>query len=226
MKEIIIFGIGKIADVIQYYMREESNLPVKAFTADKGYITEESFNGLPVIPFENIEKSHPPEQYDMFIAVGYQDLNALREEKMKKAAEKGYHLISYIHPQSFIPRDLQYGQNCFIMSNVNIHPRVKLEDNVFIWSGAMIGHHSNIGSHNWFTSAVNIGGNVTIGKNCFFAMNATVGHSVKLGNEIFIGANALVTKDMDDGKVIIAESHKPIKLNSRQFLRMSNFSNL
>lgn len=226
MKEIIIFGIGKIADVIQYYMREESNLPVKAFTADKGYITEESFNGLPVIPFENIEKSHPPEQYDMFIATGYQDLNALREEKMKKAAEKGYHLISYIHPQSFIPRDLQYGRNCFIMSNVNIHPRVKLGDNVFIWSGAMIGHHSNIGSHNWFTSAVNIGGNVTIGKNCFFAMNATVGHSVKLGNEIFIGANALVTKDMDDGKVIIAESHKPIKLNSRQFLRMSNFSNL
>lgn len=226
MKEIIIFGIGKIADVIQYYMREESNLPVKAFTADKEYISEENFNGLPVIPFEGIEKSHPPEQYNMFIAIGYQDLNALREEKMKEAEEKGYHLISYIHPQSFVPRDLQYGKNCFIMCNVNIHPRVKLGDNVFVWSGAMIGHHSSIGNHNWFTSAVNIGGNVTIGNNCFFAMNATVGHSVVLGSEVFTGANALVTKNMDNGKVIIAESQKPIKLNSKQFLRMSRFSNL
>lgn len=226
MKGIIIFGTGKIADVIQYYMREESKLPVKAFTADKEYITEKSFNGLPVVPFEDIEKSYPPEQHDMFIATGYQDLNALREEKMKEAEKKGYHLISYIHPQSFIPRDLEHGKNCFIMSNVNIHPRVKLGHNVFIWSGAMIGHHSRIGSHNWFTSAVNVGGNVTIGNNCFFAMNATVGHSISIGDSCFLGANCLVTKNAENGKVFVEESTKAMRLNSKQFLRMSSFSSL
>jgi sugar O-acyltransferase (sialic acid O-acetyltransferase NeuD family) len=226
MKDIIIFGIGKIADVIQFYMREESGLPVKAFTVDSGYITENTFNDLPVVAFEDIEKNYPPEKYSMFVAVGYHDLNAVRGQKIKEAEAKGYEIISYIHPDASAPKDLVHGKNCFIMNNVCIHPRVKLGDNVFVWSGAMIGHHSTIGNDCWFTSCANISGNVTIGNNCFFAVNSTVGHSVTIGNEVFIGANALVTKCLEDGKVVITESDKAIKLNSKQFLKFSNFSNL
>jgi sugar O-acyltransferase (sialic acid O-acetyltransferase NeuD family) len=225
-KEIIIFGIGKIADVIQSYMREESGLPVKAFTVDSKYVTGPDFTGLPVVAFEEIEKKYPPDKYSMFVALGYHDLNALREQKIKEAEAKGYEIISYIHPASGVPKDLVHGKNCFIMNNVCIHPRVKLGDDVFVWSGAMIGHHSTIGSHNWLTSSVNISGNVSVGNNCFFAVNSTIGHSVAIGNEVFIGANTLVIKNVEDGKVIIKESDKPIKLNSKQFLRMSSFSNL
>jgi len=225
-KDIIIFGIGKIADVIQFYMREESNMPVKAFTVDKKYITETEFNGLPVVSFDDIEKNYPPEKYAMFIAVGYHDLNAVRAEKMKAAEEKGYGIISYIHPDSSIPKDLITGKNCFIMNNVCIHPRVKLGDDVFVWSGTIIGHHSKIGNHNWLTSGTNISGNVTIGNNCFFAINSTLGHSVSIGNEVFVGANALITKNVEDGKVVIKESDKPIKLTSKQFLKFSGFSNI
>jgi sugar O-acyltransferase (sialic acid O-acetyltransferase NeuD family) len=225
-KEIIIFGTGKIADVIQFYMREESGLPVRAFTVDEKFITEQQFNGLPVVAFENIEATYPPDKYSMFVALGYHDLNALRQQKIKAAEAKGYDIISYIHPNSGAPKDLVHGKNCFVMNNVCIHPRVKLGDDVFVWSGAMIGHHSTIGNHNWFTSSVNIGGNVTIGSNCFFAVNATIGHSVTVGNEVFVGANALIIKNVEDGKVVIKESDKPIKLNSKQFLRFSNFSNI
>jgi sugar O-acyltransferase (sialic acid O-acetyltransferase NeuD family) len=225
-KEIIIFGIGKIADVIQYYMREEGGVTVKAFTVDEEYANIAEFNGLPVVPFETIEATYPPSQYDMFIAVGYHDLNALRASIMAKAEAKGYQLISFAHPQSGIPKDLVMGKNCFIMSNVCIHPRVKLGDDVFVWSGAVLGHHSTIGNHVWFTSAANISGNVIIGDNCFFAVNSTVGHSVTIGSEAFIGANTLVTKNIEDGKVVIAESHRPIKLNSKQFLKFSSFSSL
>jgi sugar O-acyltransferase (sialic acid O-acetyltransferase NeuD family) len=225
-KEIIIFGTGKIADVIQFYMREESGMPVKAFTVDAQYITEKEFNGLPIVPFEDIENLYPPDKYSFFIAIGYHDLNAVRAEKMRIVEEKGYEIISYVHPDSSVPKDLVYGRNCFIMNNVCIHPRVTLGDNVFIWSGTLIGHHSVIGSDGWFTSCCNVGGNVTIGNNAFLAVNATIGHSVTIGNNCFLGANTLVTKNLEDDKVVIAESSKPIKLSSRQFLRMSNFSNL
>ena len=47
-----------------------------------------------------------------------------------------------------------------------------------------------------------------------------------IGKNCFIGANALVTKNLEDEKVVIVESTKPIRLNSSQFLRISNFSNL
>jgi acetyltransferase-like isoleucine patch superfamily enzyme len=65
-----------------------------------------------------------------------------------------------------------------------------------------------------------------MGENTFIAINGTIGHSVTVGKENFIGSNALVIKNTEDGQVLIAESTKPIKLNSRQFLRMSSFSNL
>ncbi len=225
-KEIIIFGVGKIADVIQFYMREDSGLPVTAFTVDEKYISATEFNGLPVVPFEKIQETYPPDKYSMFIAIGYHNLNAVREQKMKEAEAMGYEIISYIHPDSSAPKDMVYGKNCFVMNNVCIHPRVKLGDDVFVWSGVMIGHHSKIGNHNWLTSATNISGNVTIGNNCFFAVNSTVGHSVTIGNEVFAGANVLIIKSVNDGGVVIKESDKPIKLNSKQFLKFSNFSDL
>jgi sugar O-acyltransferase (sialic acid O-acetyltransferase NeuD family) len=225
-KEIIIFGIGKIADVVQFYMREESKLPVKAFTVDNKYASAAVFNGLPVVPFEDLEKHYDPAKYSVFIAIGYHDLNELRAQKIREVEAKGYEVISYIHPNAGVPADLVYGKNCFIMNNVCIHPRVKLGNNVFVWSGAMIGHHSTIGDNNWFTSAANISGNVTIGNNCFFAVNSTVGHSVRIGNEVFAGANTLIIKDVEDGKVIIKESDKPIKLTSKQFLKFSPFKSL
>jgi sugar O-acyltransferase (sialic acid O-acetyltransferase NeuD family) len=225
-KEIIIFGVGKIADVIQFYMREESGLPVKAFTVDKDYITSPVFNGLPVIPFENLEEKYPPNHYSVFVALGYHNLNALREQKIKEVEAKGYEVISYIHPGSGAPKDLVHGKNCFIMNNVCIHPRVTLGDDVFVWSGAMIGHHSVVGNHVWFTSTANVSGNVKIGDNCFFSVNCTVGHGVNIGNEVFLGACTLIIKNVEDGRVIIKESDKPIKLNSKQFLKFSNFSSI
>jgi sugar O-acyltransferase (sialic acid O-acetyltransferase NeuD family) len=225
-KEIIIFGIGKIADVIQYYMREDSGMTVAAFTVDEKYITEKEFNGLPVVPFENIEALYPPDKYAFFVAIGYHDLNAIRGQKVQEVTDKGYEVISYIHPNSSAPKDLVTGKNCFVMNNVCIHPRVILGDNVFVWSGTLIGHHSTIGNDAWLTSCCNIGGNVTIGNNAFLAVNATIGHSVSIGNNCFLGANTLVTKNLEDDKVVIAESSKPIKLSSSQFLRMSHFSTL
>lgn len=225
-KEIIIFGTGKIADVIQFYMREESGLKVAAFTVDETSITGTDFNGLPVVAFETVENFYPPDKYVMFVAMGYHDLNAVRAKKIAESEEKGYEIVSYVHPDSSIPKDLVYGKNCFIMNNVCIHPRVVLGDSVFVWSGAMIGHHTNIGSHCWITSVANISSGVVTGNYCFLAVNCTIAHNVHLGNEVFIGANTLVLKNVPDGSVIIKESDKPIKLNSLQFLKMSHFSNL
>lgn len=225
-KELIIFGNGKIAEVIAYYAEQECGFKIAAFVCDKEYIKANAFLGKPLLAFEDIEKHFSPTKYDMFIAVGYHDLNRLREKKCKEALAKGYTLTSVISPLANVPKNVKTGYNSFIMPPAIIHPCVELGNNVFVWAGAMIGHHSKIADHNWFTSCANIGGGVKVGNNCFFAMNATVSHSVSIGSNCFLGANVLVTKELLDGQVVIAESSKPIKLNSQQFLRMSNFSTL
>lgn len=226
MKPIILFGSGKIAEVVLYFFTHHSDREVVACTVDREYVPGPEWQGLPVVPFDEIVRNCPPDTHDMFVALGYQDMNALRADRCAQARALGYTLASYVHPGSGLPMDCVHGDNCFIMNQVLIHPRVVLGNNVFVWSGAMVGHHSSIGDNCWLTSCANISGVVNTGRNCFFAVNATVGHGITLGDECFIGANALVTKNAHDGQVYVAESTKPFRLNSRQFLRMSKFSDL
>ena len=226
MKQIVLFGTGKIAEVLLYFFRHHSDLEVVACTVDRDYLPVGNWQGLPTVPFEDVEQSYPPDRYSMFVCLGYQEMNALRARKVAEAKAKGYSLVSYIHPQAGLPQDCVYGENCFIMNHVMIHPCVRLGDNVFVWSGAMIGHHSVIGDHCWITSCANISGVVTVGRRCFFAVNASVGHSVSIGDECFIGSNALVTKSAEDNQVFVTQSTKPFRLNTREFLRMSNFTQL
>jgi sugar O-acyltransferase (sialic acid O-acetyltransferase NeuD family) len=225
-KDLVIFGTGKIAEVIYYYASEECGFNVVAFCVDQQYKDTDTFHDLPVVAFENIENTYLATNYNMFVAVGYKDLNQLREKKCSEAMAKGYELASVISPLANIPKNVNTGWNCFIMPPAIIHPFVTVKNNVFIWSGAMLGHHSTIEDNCWLTSSCNISGNVKIGKNTFIAVNATVGHSVKIGNKCFLGANSLVTKHLEDEKVVITESSKPIRLNSEQFLRFSGFSDL
>jgi sugar O-acyltransferase (sialic acid O-acetyltransferase NeuD family) len=226
MKPVILFGTGKIAEVLLYFFRHHSEYEVAACVVDRTFLPGEQWRGLPTVAFEEVEQTYPPDRYSMFVALGYQDLNALRARKCAEAKAKGYALISYIHPQSGLPQDCEYGWNCFIMNHVMIHPRVRLGNNVFVWSGAMIGHHSTVGNNCWLTSCTNISGVVTVGDNCFFAVNSTVGHSVRVGKDCFIGANALVTKCTENDQVFVMDSTKPFRLKSRQFLRMSRFADL
>jgi len=223
MKPIVIFGIGKISEVMHYFFENHSEREIKAFTIDDEFLNSETKYQKPVVKFSQLENLYPPSEFDVFIALGYQRMNKVREDIYKRVEKKGYKLISFIHPESGIPKDCKVGKNCMIMNNVNIHPKVIIGNNVFVWSGSVIGHHSKIEDNCWLTSSSNISGNVKIGRNCFFAINSTVTHSVTIGKECFIGANVLISKCTKDLEVYIFERTKPFRLNSKQFIRMTNF---
>lgn len=225
-RPLIIFGIGKIAEVIAYYAMYECEFDIVAFCVDSKYKNTEKFLERPVVDFETVELEYDPNNYDFFVAVGYHDMNSLRQEKCEEARKKGFHLVSIVSANCHLPSNNTYGENCFIMPPAIIHPCVTIGNNVFIWSGALVGHHSTINDNCWITSNASLGGNVLLGQNTFIAMNATVGHNVSIGKECFLGSNTQVIKPMEDGQVVIAESSKPIKLNSRQFLKFSSFSSI
>lgn len=225
-KPLVIFGTGKIAEVVHYYATELCGFNVAAFCVDGEFIKGNEFLSKPVISFESVEKKYPPEQFDMFVAIGYHQMNEVRKEKYEAAKARGYYFVSVISPEPTLPKNIITGDNCFIMPPALIHPCVTIGNNVFVWSGAMVGHHCTIGDHTWLTSTCNIGGNVTVGKGVFVALGATISHSIRIGDACFLGANTLVTKNMENEQVVIAESSKPIKLNSKQFLKFSSFSSL
>ena len=96
MKKIIIFGSSEIAELAKFYFESENKIEVAAFTIDDEFISEDNFNGLPVVPFSEISKSFPAHDYDMHVALSYKKLNKLREAKYIQAKDSGYTLQSLL----------------------------------------------------------------------------------------------------------------------------------
>lgn len=216
-EKIIIFGTGDIAQIANYYFETDSNYEVVAFTVDKAYCNKDTFEHKPLIAFEDIETLYSPNNYKLFIALSYTQMNKLRETKYQEAKLKGYQLVSYISSRCTYLSQFKTGDNCFIFEDNTIQPYVIIKDNVTLWSGNHIGHHSVIESHNFVSSHVVISGHCHIQSNCFIGVNATIAHKVKIASQTLIGAGSIISKDTEELSVYVPA--KSIKLNksSNQF---------
>ena len=201
--EIVIFGTGEIAELAHYYLTNDSNYTIVAFTADKEFIKSDRFLNKPLIPFDIIQNEYPPSKYKMHVALSYNKLNLVRETKYNEAKKKGYSLISYISSKSVFWNDLSIGDNCFILENQTIQPKVKIGNNVKIWSGNHLGHGCEIKSHTYLSSHICISGHTIIGERCFVGVNSTFKDFIKIGDRVFVAMGALVTKDTPSDSVIL-----------------------
>lgn len=215
-KSLVIFGTAEIAELAKFYFDHDSKYQVVAFTVDDDYVDGEEFLGLPVIPFSQVSKHYPPEEYDMFVALSYIRLNALREEKYFQAKNMGYKLASYICSKSVTWQDLDIGDNCFILENQTIQPTVRIGNNVMLWSGNHIGHGSEIGDHCYLASHVVLSGHSKIGKRCFIGVNATLRDFLTVGDDCFVGMDASVTHDMPSGSVALGTQAEIINVDDRK----------
>lgn len=220
MKKIVVFGNTKLAELAYLYFTRNHKIDVVAFTVDKSNLNTRKFMGLPLIPFETVEKYYPVKKYQMFVAIGYKNLNSLRINKYKEAKAKGYQLISYICPGSHYWEDLVIGDNCFIFENQVIQPNVKIGNNVIIWSGNHFGHDVTIGDNCFISSHVVISGNVKIGNSCFIGVNSTIRNGVKIGSNCIIGAGSIILNNIKNNSVLIAEPTKNYVLKSNRFEKL------
>lgn len=202
LKKVIIFGTGDNAELAKFYFEKDTDLKVAGFTLDSQYITSNLFCSLPVLDFETIEDNFPPSEFMLFIAIGYTQMNAVRETKFIEAKDKGYKLASYISPKATVLTK-NIGENTFILEDNTIQPFVSIGDNNVIWSGNHIGHHSVIKNHCFITSQVTISGRVVIGNNCFIGVNSTIRDHIVVADNSLIGAHAWISKDTNKFDVYV-----------------------
>jgi sugar O-acyltransferase (sialic acid O-acetyltransferase NeuD family) len=205
-KKIVVFGAGDIAQLAWFYFECDTDREVVAFTVDRDYAASDTFQGLPLVPFDEIEARYPPSEYDMFVALSYAKRNAVRETKVAEAEAKGYVLASYVSSRLTIFPGTKVGKNCFLLEDNTIQPFVTIGDNVTLWSGNHIGHHSTIGDNCFITSHVVISGGVVVGRNCFIGVNTTVRDHVSIGDRCLIGAGSLILEPTPANTVYVANA--------------------
>jgi sugar O-acyltransferase (sialic acid O-acetyltransferase NeuD family) len=166
-----------------------------AFTVDQKYREGETFLDLPLVSFEEVSNSYPPDEFRMFVALSYARMNKLREEKYHAAKERGYELVSYVSSRCSFLTDHPVGDNCFILEDNTIQPFVRIGNDVTLWSGNHIGHDATIEDHCFLASHIVVSGYVRIGNNCFIGVNATLRNSISIAPETLIGAGAVIMKD-------------------------------
>lgn len=193
--KLVIFGTSSFAEIAYEYFSRDSFYKPWAFTVEREYMNSCRFCSNPVIPFEDVSATHPPDEYSMFIAVGYGEGNSIKERIYNESKKKGYSLVNYVSSRAFVWRNVILGDNNFIFENNTIQPFVTIGNNNTFWSGNHIGHHSKIGNHNFFSSHVVVCGNVEIGDRCFLGVNSSIADNVSIPNETFLKIGAIATKD-------------------------------
>jgi sugar O-acyltransferase (sialic acid O-acetyltransferase NeuD family) len=221
-KKLIIVGDSAFAEIAREYFDADSAYSVVAFSVERAFLKREELNGLPVVAFEDIEKSFGPENHYIYVATVYTQLNRLRVRLSDSAKLKGYQLASYVSSNAFVWRNVEIGEHCFIFENNTVQPFVKIGRNVVLWSGNHVGHHSTIRDNCFISSQVVISGFCVIGENSFVGVNATLANNVNVGRDNWIGPNVTIMKDTEDASLYKTDQPDPAKITATRFFKIKD----
>jgi len=215
-RKIVIVGAGEFAQIAYEYFTHDSQYEVVAFSAERKFIEKNDLLGLPVVPFEELEKLYSPKDYDVYIAVTYTQLNRIRTRLYREAKAKGFLPVSYVSSRAFVWHNVEVGENSFIFENNVLQHMVRIGNNVVLWSGNHLGHRTVIRDNVYVSSHCVISGYCDIGESCFLGVNSTYNDRVKVAKDCIIGSGAVVIKDTEPGKVYVGSPAKPLDKSSYQ----------
>ena len=168
------------------YFTHDSDYDIYAFSVDEQYIHKNMLFGCPVIALDKLKNNYPPNIFEVFIAISYTKLNRVRSQMYERLKAMGYSFSSYVSSKAFVWRNVQIGDNCFILENNVIQSNVKIGNNVYLWSGNHIGHRSEIDDHCYISSHVTISGFCKINKYCFVGVNSCLNDKIHIAQDCII----------------------------------------
>jgi sugar O-acyltransferase (sialic acid O-acetyltransferase NeuD family) len=219
VRNVLVYGAGQIAELVHYYLSNDSHHAVCGFIVDDEFPHTGEFCGLPIVSPATVLNDYPPRDFAMFVAISYSSMNADRRRKCEWARVNGYELISYVSSRATTYPNLKIGDNCLVLENNTLQPFVTIGNNVFLWSGNHIGHHSVIRDDAFVSSHCVISGNCVVGERSFLGVNCTLQNGVHVGAACFIGPGSLIKDDVVDEAVLLERATPTEKITSR-FLRL------
>jgi sugar O-acyltransferase (sialic acid O-acetyltransferase NeuD family) len=210
MAKIIVFGVLDTAELAHYYLTHDSDHEVVAFAVNRQYIEQDTFHGLPVVAFEDVETIFPPSEYQFFAPMTGRNMNRNREAIYNHAKAKGYQFISYISSRATIFDKSVIGENCFILEDNTIQPFTTVGNNVVMWSGNHIGHHGQIKDHVFFTSHVVLSGHCVVESYSFFGVNSTIRDYMTIAQGTLVGMASAIMKETEEWGVYVGNPAKKV----------------
>jgi acetyltransferase-like isoleucine patch superfamily enzyme len=189
----MIFGTSMMAKIVHFYFTRDLGREIVGFTVDKQYNSGELFCGLEVFNFEDISRTHPSKDYELFIAIGPSKMNSVREEKFNMAKSMGYTLASFVSKNAVC--DSRIGENCFVADFAVVNPFVTLGSNTFVWEYSFLGNDSIVGNNCFISPRSTVSTFSEIKDNCVLGTASVVKTRVVVDTRSLIGAHSYISRD-------------------------------
>jgi sugar O-acyltransferase (sialic acid O-acetyltransferase NeuD family) len=209
-RPLVLIGAGEFAQIALEYFTHDSPYEVVGFSVERSHLDQTEIEGLPVVPYEDLESLYPPEEFDVFVAIPSSQLNRLRTRFYLDAKQKGYRFATYVSSRAFVWRNATIGENTFIFELNVIQPFVSVGNNCVLWSGNHIGHRTVIRDHVFISSHAVISGYCDIGEGCFIGVNSTFNDHVKVAPYCVIGSGALITSDTVAERIYVSSPARAV----------------
>ena len=85
MTRVVMFGTGPMAALVHQYLTYDSPFEVVAFAIDADHQQDDRFRGLPVVPFEDVERDYPPDSFAFSVPIMY----STRESPSRREVRPG-----------------------------------------------------------------------------------------------------------------------------------------
>lgn len=134
---------------------------------------------------DSIQHSHPPHDFGVVIAIGYNDLPA-RWHAWQKLQRAGYAAPTLIHPRAYIASGVQLGDGTMVMAGAIVDVRACLGEIVVAWPGTCVNHDARIGSNSFLSPNATICGHAQIGASCFIGAAAAIVDHADVPDDTFV----------------------------------------
>lgn len=218
---MVIFGTSDLGQKVDFYLSNDSTFEVVAYTISKEALKNnplKQLNNKPIVPFEEVDNIYPPNKYQMFVAIGYAQMNKLRKRFIEAAEAKKYSLISYICSSTTKWHDLEMQSNAFIFEDNSLQPGVRIGKGVILSRGNSIGHDSVIEDYCFLANHTVLCGHCIIGTESFIGSNATIADGVAIAPKNLVGAAAFIKRNTNPEEVFITpQTEKCLKKSDSFF---------
>lgn len=222
-QKIILAGNAITAQILHSYLVADPRYSVVGVTVDDEFVSKGRVGELPAVGISELPSAFPAGENRVLMAIGYSDLNRVRESMFTRLKNMGYAIETYLHPGARVHTQVPLGEGSVVFPGAVIEPWVTLGANVKVWANVTLAHHSSVAEHCWIASGTVVSGQARISRNTFVGVNATIVNGVTVGEYNIIGAAALVSRDTRPHSVHLARSAEPLRYSSDEYAKHVEF---
>jgi sugar O-acyltransferase (sialic acid O-acetyltransferase NeuD family) len=219
MKKILLVGNGVTSEILYDYLRHDNRYEIAGLTVDDEFLGKSVLRGCRIVGLSEVTSAFSTDTHRVVMAMGYNDLNRIRESMFFRLKKLGYSVESYIHTDARVYTNNPLGEGCVVLPGAVIEPNAQVGANTMVWSNVTLAHHSSVGDHCWVAAGSVVSGRAKVLRNTFLGVSSTVVNDVSVGEFNVVGASALITRDTKSHSVYLARSAEPFRYLSEDYIK-------